>query len=88
MSSTPLVHFCFREGSVSDADAAACRIEDGVEPLKPRLAVDEVEAFAAIGAEVADNEVDDIHSPTNHLIESTLEEGQRGLSWAVKPGQL
>ena len=41
----------------------------GVEPLEPRVAVDEVEALAAVRAEVRDDEVDAAGVAAEHAVE-------------------
>lgn len=62
-----------REGGVGKADAAVRGIKHGVEALEPSLAVDEVEALAAVRADVADDEVDAVRVSADRGVESTLE---------------
>ena len=52
-----------------EADLVLRDVVGGVEPLEPRVAVDEVEALAAVRAEVSDNEVDAVRVAAERAVE-------------------
>lgn len=72
-----------REGSIGDADSAVRGVENGVEALEPRLAVDEVEALTARSADVADDEVDAVRVSADRGVERALERGARVRRYAA-----
>ena len=53
------------------ANATVSSIEDGIEPLKERVAVDKVEARSGGRTDVVDDEVDIARSPANQRIQRT-----------------
>ena len=65
----PSVRGSISERSSSDADTLFVSIIHGVEPLKPCLAVDEIETLARIGRQIADDEVDAANYATNRGVQ-------------------
>ena len=61
-----------RELSGGEADAAVRTVEHGVEAFEERHAVDEVEAFAAGSAKVADDKVHAVGVAADRGVESAL----------------
>ena len=61
-----------RERSRREADTAVRAVEDGVEALQERQAVDEVEALARVRAEVGDDQVDAVLVAADGRVELQL----------------
>ena len=67
------VGFGVSELSRGESDLVVSRVEDVVESLEERHAVDEVESFATVGAQVADDEVHELVSAPDRGVELSKE---------------
>ena len=68
---SPLVAGGVCVGGRREADLRVGGIEDGVESLEERVAVDEVEALAGVAADVADDEVDVVRRAADRAVQRT-----------------
>ena len=73
---SPLIHSVgggVREGRRREADLGVRDVEDVVEPLQERVAVDEVEALTRVAAKVADDEVHVAGGAADKRVERALD---------------